>query len=957
MPGSIAARTMAWRRRMGGVAGPLSASGEASNGDPVQVELYVNGTWIDITPYVMVRDNSGDIKITRGRRDEGSSTEQSSCHFTLNNRDGRWSPRNPSGIYYGHIGRNQPVRVSVPNGLGGKSYRFQGEISIWPQSWDPTGNDVWTEVEASGILRRLTQGPKRDISLLRSTLSALPSASLLAYWPCEDPVESLEIATGKVGGKPMELYGTPQLAAYELFGASDPVPTLTEAGLIGTVTPYDSSSLTQTQFRHLLAIPTDGVADTDVVSRLKFLDEDAMVYLDVIFNDPPGGLGSYGNPGTLSIIARDGDQAEIGGGTQSITLDVRGRKLLAAVEISNSGANLTATIRVLDLVSGETDSADITVGGVNVSRVTQATMGPETLSGAAGADGMAVGHVYLQPFITTITDLGTSASPSGETAGRRVQRICGDEGIAFESVGDLDDTVAMGGQDRLNPVELMQEAESADDGMLYESMPMLGLGYRTRQSLCNQDPQLTLNYTSFNLAEIPTPVEDDRYIQNRVTVTVRDVAATYSMLTGPLSTAQPPTGVGVYGTDITLNLEKTTDGQSHAAWRVRMGTVDEPRYPQISVNLAHSSFTSSPALKQAVLGLKQGDRILVQNVPSWLPPGDIDQIILGFDESITHFEHKITFTCAPASPYSIGFLNSTTAVVDTDGSELVSAVTSSGTSLVVKPSLGQTGLWTTDSANFPVDVRVSGEVVRVTNITDWLSDTFTRVTANGWGTPDIGSAWSIVGGGVASDYATNGTVALHTLSTLDVTRRSSVVAASPDYDIYCDITTSALVTGDSMYGAVCARMESASNLYMCRLEFTTANTIIMVIRKIVADTQTSLATTTLSYTHVAGTFIRIRFQGVGTAFKAKAWAAATEPEPADWTLTATDTSLTTAEQIGTRSIRVPANTNLATVSVQYDNFRVVTPQTFTVTRSVNAVVKAQVAGEDLRLATPTTVSL
>jgi hypothetical protein len=74
-------------------------------------------------------------------------------------------------------------------------------------------------------------------------------------------------------------------------------------------------------------------------------------------------------------------------------------------------------------------------------------------------------------------------------------------------------------------------------------------------------------------------------------------------------------------------------------------------------------------------------------------------------------------------------------------------------------------------------------------------------------------------------------------------------------------------------------------------------------------------------------------------------------------LTGTDSSHTAAEQIGTRSIRVPANSNLATVSVQYDNFRVITPQTFTVTRSVNGIVKAQAAGEDIRLAYPTILSL
>jgi hypothetical protein len=947
---------MAWRRRMGGIAGPLSASGEASNGNPVQVELYINGEWIDITSYVMVRDNSGNIKIARGRRDEGSGTEQSSCQLILNNRDGRWSPRNPTGIYYGHIGRNQPVRVSVPNGLGGKSYRFQGEISIWPQSWDPTGTDVWSEVEGSGIMRRLAQGPVRDISLIREAIPRVAGTALLAYWPCEDAAEATSIATAVTNGSPMEFYGTPQLATYDRFGSSDPVPTLTESAIVGGVTRYDATTSTAAQMRHLLAIPVDGIPDTDVVSRMKFLDSDVMVYLDVIFNDPPGGLGSYGNAGTLSVIARDGDQAEIGGGTQNLTMDVRGRQLLAAVEISNNGADLAVTLRVLDLLTGDTDSADLTVGGASVSRVTEIHMAPETLSSAAGADEMAVGHVYLQSAVTPITDLGRSVQPNGEPAGQRISRVCGEEGIAFESVGDLDDTVTMGGQDRLNPLGLMQEAESADDGMLYESMPMLGLGYRTRESLCNQDAQLTLDYEGFNLSEVPTPVEDDRYIQNRVTITVRGVAATYSMTEGPLSTAQPPTGVGVYGTDLTLHLEDTTAGEDHAAWRVHLGTVDEPRYPQISVNLSHSSFISNPALKQAVLGLKQGDRILVQNVPSWLPPGDIDQIILGFEETITHFEHLLTFTCAPASPYTVGFADTPLARVDTDGSELVSAVASGATSFVVKPSLGQTGLWTTDTADFPFDIRLGGEIVTVTNITDWLSDTFTRVTANGWGTPDIGSAWSIVGGGVASDYATNGTVALHTLSTVDVTRRSSVVAVSPDFDIYCDITTSALATGDSMYGAVCARMSSASNLIMCRLEFTIANTIVMTIRKIVSDVQSNVASMTLTNTHVAGTFIRVRFQGIGSSFKAKAWAA-TDPEPSAWMLTGTDSSHTAAEQIGTRSIRVPANSNLATVSVQYDNFRVITPQTFTVTRSVNGIVKAQAAGEDIRLAYPTILSL
>src|SRR5881409_3479710 len=125
MPG-LAPQVMAWQRRMANLPGPASVSGEASNGEPVQVELLINGVWVDITAYVMVRDDQGQISLSKGIRDEGNQTEQASTTVPLKNQDGRFSPRNPVGAYFGMIGRNQPLRISVPDGMGGKSYRFWG---------------------------------------------------------------------------------------------------------------------------------------------------------------------------------------------------------------------------------------------------------------------------------------------------------------------------------------------------------------------------------------------------------------------------------------------------------------------------------------------------------------------------------------------------------------------------------------------------------------------------------------------------------------------------------------------------------------------------------------------------------------------------------------------------------------------------------------------------------------
>src|SRR5690349_17262446 len=96
-----------WPRRLGGLPGPFSApagSGDSPNGEPIQVELFVGGTWEDITSYVMTRDGSGNIGISRGQPNQGTQTDPGRCTMQLNNRDARFSQRNPLSPYYGRLG-------------------------------------------------------------------------------------------------------------------------------------------------------------------------------------------------------------------------------------------------------------------------------------------------------------------------------------------------------------------------------------------------------------------------------------------------------------------------------------------------------------------------------------------------------------------------------------------------------------------------------------------------------------------------------------------------------------------------------------------------------------------------------------------------------------------------------------------------------------------------------------
>lgn len=726
MPTAVAPFVAAFRRRLANLPGPVRSSGEASNGEPVVVELLVAGVWVDITSYCLVRDDNGRITITSGIRGEGSQTERAQADLQLKNNDGRFSPRNPTGEYFDDLNwLNAQMRVSVPDGNGGKSYRIWGEVPEWIPGWDSTGNDVWTDIKINGILQRLAQGPAPERSVIYDAITDPPLNGLVAYWPCEDPAGSTRIASGLTNGAPMTFTGNPTLATYEGFGASDPLPSLTGASFKGNA-EYDPTPVTRYQMRFLLAVPAAGFSDLDVISRLRVAEVAAGVsllnFFDIHYNDPPGGVGAYGAPGTLSIQSYDGDEATVGAGA-SLSLDVRGRHLRVSLENSISSTTMTVTLRVLDINSGVTDSASYTITSTSMSRVLSMTLAPATLAGSAGVTGAAAGHLSLQTTITDIDDLGRAIQPSGEAAGRRIQRLCGEEGIAFESIGDLDNTAALGAQGKQNLLALVQEAVLADGGLLYETTSAFGLGYRTRASLYNQDPQLTLSYSGYNLNEVPLPVTDDRYVQNRVVVTCGGVSATYEKTDGPYGTAT----VGAYGENsgVTLNLATTDEFtlRNQAAWRVHLGTVEDERYPQISVNLAHSSIT--PDMRRAILALRPGDRIQVTGMPQpWTAPDTVDQLFLGASQSITHFEHRLTFECAPASPYTIGVLDSPLAKANTDGSRLAADATSGATSLSVEVTDGP--LWTTDPARFPFDIRAGGEVMTVTAISGASSpQTFT----------------------------------------------------------------------------------------------------------------------------------------------------------------------------------------------------------------------------------------
>lgn len=81
------------------------------------IKIYPGNTSVpvDISSYVRYPGNDGGqaISYTYGRSEEGNQVDPSTMSLTLDNRDGRFSTRNPNGPYYGLLNRNTPITLST----------------------------------------------------------------------------------------------------------------------------------------------------------------------------------------------------------------------------------------------------------------------------------------------------------------------------------------------------------------------------------------------------------------------------------------------------------------------------------------------------------------------------------------------------------------------------------------------------------------------------------------------------------------------------------------------------------------------------------------------------------------------------------------------------------------------------------------------------------------------------
>lgn len=588
--------------------------------------------------------------------------------------------------------------------------RFVGEFGDWPAEWSGRGDVITVDGEAAGILERMNQGEKALASTLRRRI---PSFDPIAYWPMEEGSDATTIYSPISGVRPFKPVAF-SMASDSTLPGSSPLPSLEVNASF--VAPVPTAAAGPWQVELVYNLDTMPVATTTLF-EVRTTGTARRVRARVATN-------------AITLDGLDADGSTIFTQTNTApSFNGTWNRLQIRAEVS--GGNVTYYIRWINIGGGSFEiSSTIAAVPGNVVDV-RSTFG-------TGLEGMRLGHLAVFAGTGILAFNNADHGFNGETAATRMIRLCQEEGVPFRSFGTASETMPMGPQRPGALLALLQECAEADGGIFGEDRDRAGLRYRPRTTLYNQDPGLTLVYGQPGLGRPLAPVDDTSSVRNDITVNRASGGSARAVLEeGRLSVQAPPDGVGLYDEDVTLNLYDDDSTEPAAYWRLHLGTWDEARYPTVTVRLHRA-----PELIDAALGITEGDMIRITDLPDWVPPGPVDLLVQGYEERIGLFTWEIDFVCVPAGPYSVAVLEALSlAWVDTDGSELATAATTTQSTLEVLTTDG--AVWNTAPSETPYDWLIGGEEVRVAAGGRLLNtNPFFDTDTTGWSAQNGGISWS-----------------------------------------------------------------------------------------------------------------------------------------------------------------------------------------------------------------------
>ncbi|MFI2431995.1 hypothetical protein [Streptomyces sp. NPDC018693] len=534
-----------------------------------------------------------------------------------------------------------------------------GEISSWEPERNKAGAGGRVTIAPAGISQRLNQGDKPLRSPLHRAVTDPARTSVVAYWPCEDGTDAESVASG-IGQAAMTVTGTPTFASDSTWLGSAPLPVMKDGTFTATVASYSVTG--QTAFRVFAVIPAGGVSAETSLYRLSTTGTartwDALLQTD----------------GDLRLRVFDADGGSLA--NSLINFNATGFTCAIVLDLTQDGADIDWEVSVVNYTGVRTifDSLGSqalagTIAGRTVGRVTGVTIGR-----GGGLQDVVVGHATLSNSLGAFTGIASSALGwNGEGARARFNRLCDEEGITGTAAIDTSSEPSMGIQRSAKLFDLLRQVETVEGGILGEDRATPALAYRGASTMWAQAPVVTLDHSA-GLIDAITVKDDTRASFNEVTAKrIGGSEATYAKETGTNSVA----AIGRTNTGVNLSLLADDDLPAHAHWRVQQATVDEMRFPQITVDLANERVF---AMIDTLYAVDLGDLIRLGSIPDDYGAGDVDLIVVGIKDTVSATAWKRTFICVPGSIWNAGIVSPSPEVVfeDFEDTSLNITITDSG---------------------------------------------------------------------------------------------------------------------------------------------------------------------------------------------------------------------------------------------------------------------------------------
>lgn len=576
-------------------------------------------------------------------------------------------------------------------------YRGYGEIAEMPQEWDGTGADIYIPTNASGIMRRITQGASAFRSPIFRNLRQFVGAGALAYITGEDGSRSTQAANSVPGQPAASIAGSVSFTSDDDMPGSDGVMVLNsdDALISGTVSRATAADWAFAVF--YVKVPTAPLTQIEyfnltlsgTIRRFTFAVS-ASGYAAVAYNSAGTSIGSAA--------------ATYGTGAQP------GQWLAFQMRLSKNGTGVDLDIAWF-VIGGTTffGAVTTTVAAATVGAVTgYATTADAALARCSFAH-LLIGNI---DFEYAGTDFAPSSNAwAGETAGKRYLRVCDEEGVRARLIGMALDTPAMGPQPLATLPAVLDDCVTTDGGLQFEARDQPALVMRTRRSLLAQTA-VELSYPDKHLSGSFRPVLDDYGLRNEITVTRSSGSSTGSSYVAELATGKRSVAdVGRYDTGAPLNLYTDEQLPPMGDFLLKVGTFPTRRVPNVEVWLQRSVFVADATLTRKIRQLGPGSRLLITDVPTWVGGGDADTLARGYTETLKNRGHELAFSTVRYGPYDASLWGDTGRRFSLKTS-LTDAVRNTTQTSFALRTLSSKGVWSTTAV--PYDIEIAGEVMTVT---------------------------------------------------------------------------------------------------------------------------------------------------------------------------------------------------------------------------------------------------